>query len=158
MRFRFPGSGSAPGLNIPAQTLPDAQDASPYSAQLVATGGSGGNVWTVTAGSLPSGLSLSSGGLISGTPDTVETANFTVQVQSGAETATRALSITVNAASTLAISTSSLPDASSGVAYSQQLAVTGETGSTYWLLESDTDPHDDIGLAPAVGILEGTPL
>jgi hypothetical protein len=36
--------------------------------------------WANASGSLPSGLNLSSGGVISGTPGAASTANFTVRV------------------------------------------------------------------------------
>ncbi|MGA9773761.1 MAG: putative Ig domain-containing protein [Blastocatellia bacterium] len=53
----------------------------PYSQQLSATGGSTPYTWTVTAGALPPGLSLSSTGLISGTPTTSGSFSFTVTVR-----------------------------------------------------------------------------
>ena len=66
--------------------------------------------WTVSVGSLPAGLNLNAGtGAITGTPTgPATTTNFTVRVtDSASNTATKALSITVNAA--LAVSTASLP-------------------------------------------------
>ena len=52
-----------------------------YSEMLTATGGLTPYTWKITSGHLPGGLSLSSGGVISGTPTTVESAAFTVQVR-----------------------------------------------------------------------------
>lgn len=40
----------------------------PYSFQCAATGGTAPYTWVVTSGSLPTGLTLSSEGLLSGTP------------------------------------------------------------------------------------------
>lgn len=54
-----------------SNTPPNGNVGVPYSHQMTATGGSGSNVWS--ASGLPSGLSISSGGLISGTPNTVGT-------------------------------------------------------------------------------------
>jgi hypothetical protein len=51
-----------------------------YSQTLAATGGNGTLVWSLDSGSLPAGLSLSSGGVISGTPTGTGTSNFTVRV------------------------------------------------------------------------------
>lgn len=51
-----------------------------YSFQLAASGGSAPYVFSLASGSLPAGLTLSSTGLISGTPTTVETANFVIAV------------------------------------------------------------------------------
>lgn len=86
-----------PALVVTTTSLPNATRNAPYSQTLAASGGDGSYAWLVTAGSLPSGLTLDVGtGVISGTPTDVETAAFTVQVASGdAQTATRALSIGV---------------------------------------------------------------
>lgn len=46
----------------------------PFSQTLTATGGSGTKVWSLQSGTLPDGLTLSSGGVLSGTPE--ETGTF----------------------------------------------------------------------------------
>ncbi|WP_018414607.1 tandem-95 repeat protein [Teredinibacter turnerae] len=66
-------------LSITTTTLVGGRAGSAYSATLASTGGDGSDLWSVTAGSLPTGLSLnSSTGVISGTPSTEENASFTV--------------------------------------------------------------------------------
>jgi alpha-tubulin suppressor-like RCC1 family protein len=53
-------------------------------SQIAATGGTGPYNWSVASGSLPAGLTLNeSTGVITGTPTTVGTSTFTVQVQDG---------------------------------------------------------------------------
>lgn len=73
--------------------------ATPYHAQLAATGGAGGYSWSVTSGQLPIGLSLDpASGVVSGTPLVPGTSDFTVTVTDGespARSASRPLSITV---------------------------------------------------------------
>lgn len=72
-----------------------------YSATLAASGGTGTYTWSVTGGSLPTGLSLaSSTGRISGTPTTAATTtNFTVTATDGVgRTSAKPLSITVSGA------------------------------------------------------------
>lgn len=54
--------------NITTTSLPQATVGVAYSFQMEATGGSGTYAWSITAGTLPAGLSMSAGGLISGTP------------------------------------------------------------------------------------------
>jgi hypothetical protein len=49
-----------------------------YSKTITASGGTGTSTFSVSAGSLPTGLSLTSGGIISGTPTTAGTFTFTV--------------------------------------------------------------------------------
>lgn len=51
---------------ITTTTLPDADEGVAYSFQLAATGTV--TAWTLESGSLPDGITLSSGGLLSGTP------------------------------------------------------------------------------------------
>ena len=60
--------------------LPVGTERKPYGATLEASGGSWPYVWTLVSGSLPSGLSLDSGGFISGTPGASGEFNFRVRV------------------------------------------------------------------------------
>jgi hypothetical protein len=78
-------------------TLPNGTVGVAYSQQLTNTGGTSPFVWTKT-GTLPAGLSLSSGGLVSGTPSGVEAPSITFKVTdaNGAE-ATQAITITIEA-------------------------------------------------------------
>src|SRR5262245_31559212 len=61
--------------------LPNGVVGSSYSQTLSATGGTPPYSWSLASGSLPSGLSLSSSGTISGTPTQSGTFNFTVQAR-----------------------------------------------------------------------------
>jgi len=105
--------------------LPSGTAGTAYSQTLVANGGTPPYTWSVTAGALPAGLSLSSAGVLSGTPTTTGTANFTVRAaDSGTQTATKAFALTIN--NPLSITTSSpLPSGTVGTAYSQTLAASG---------------------------------
>jgi len=89
------GISSLP-LSVTTTSLPDGTVGVPYSQTLQATGGTGSYTWSITSGSLPGGLSLtSSTGLISGPPTTAGTSNFTVQVNDGSTTASKSLSISI---------------------------------------------------------------
>ncbi len=59
-------------------TLPNATVNMPYTQTLTAQGGLPPYTYAITSGSLPSGLTLSSGGTISGTPTAVGAYSFTV--------------------------------------------------------------------------------
>ena len=96
-------TGSLPGgyatQMYPATHVSGAAGLAESAATLAATGGVPPYAWTVTSGSLPSGLTLSAAGLISGTPASAGTASFTVQVADAASsTAAQDLSITISAA------------------------------------------------------------
>ncbi len=80
-------------------TLPTAMLGAAYSQTVVATGGNGSYVFTVSAGSLPAGLTLNAAtGVISGTPTTAATSNFTITATDGVgATGQRAYALTVAA-------------------------------------------------------------
>lgn len=75
---------------------PNATVGVPYSFQLTATGGTGVYRWSVDPADLPDGLTLSSQGLVSGTPTKEsELQPFTVTVTSGTQSRHSAFSIWV---------------------------------------------------------------
>ncbi len=86
------------GLNINNSSLADGIINIEYSQNLAATGGGSPYTWSLSSGSLPSGLSLnSSTGEISGIPPAEGTSNFIVVVtDANLDTATKDLSIAVN--------------------------------------------------------------
>ena len=87
-------------VSVTTTTLASGTLGTAYSRTVAATGGTGSYTWAVTAGSLPTGLSLGSGnGTISGTPTAAGTFTFTVRATDGASrTGSASLSITVAAA------------------------------------------------------------
>ncbi len=68
-----------PAVTVSPATLPDGQVGSAYNQSLTASGGLGTYTFTVAEGSLPAGLTLSSAGVLSGTPGAVGTSSFTVR-------------------------------------------------------------------------------
>jgi hypothetical protein len=73
-------TGPTSQLEITTNQLPDGTNRSPYSAQLAATGGAAPYAWSVS-GALPAGLTMSSVGVISGTPTTAGQSIITVDVK-----------------------------------------------------------------------------
>lgn len=117
VQFMYPGSGSTvTPLSISTSALSNGQLASYYSQVLSATGGSPGYTWSVYSGSLPSGLSLTSTGVLSGTPAQSGSFTFTAQVRDSASTtATRSFTLTVATATcSYTISPASFTIAASG--------------------------------------------
>jgi subtilisin family serine protease len=72
-----------PVITLAPATLPGGVSGTPYSQSISASGGAGGYSFAPTAGALPGGLTLSSAGLLSGTPTSGGTFNFTVGVTDG---------------------------------------------------------------------------
>ena len=89
-------------LTITTTSLPSATNGTTYSAPMTSTGGTPGYTWSVTAGALPAGLTMATAtGIISGTPTTNGTFNFTATVADNGtpvQTASATSSIVVAAA------------------------------------------------------------
>ena len=97
-----------------------------YARTLAASGGMAPFTWSIAAGSLPPGLSLSSLGVLSGTPSAATVSNFTAQVVgSDGSLSTKAFDLTVNPP--LAASPASLQSGTAGVPYNQVATVSGGT-------------------------------
>jgi hypothetical protein len=144
--------------SITTTTLPAGVEGTAYS-QMVAATGFGALTFTTSAGALPPGLALSSAGLISGTPTGPNaTANFTVMVTDSSnptQTATQALSITINLPAPPSITTTALAAGVEGTAYSQTVAATGGLGALTLTISAGSLPA---GLSMnAAGVITGTP-
>ncbi len=154
----IPSEESAAPLVVTLTPLPIAVLGAPYSASLSATGGVAPYSWTISAGSLPAGLTLSSTGTISGTPTNLGTGTFTVRVSDEttptALTATATLSISV-AVAPLSITTTALPAAIVGTGYSASLAAVGGTAPYSWTITAGSLPAG-LTLYPS-GTISGMP-
>lgn len=96
-----------------------------YSYQLSAANGTGALTWSLSEGTLPPGLTLSSQGQITGTPTANGTYNFTVQVSdAGGQTVTAQRTIVVAEPVRFA-SSLTLPNACAGSPYSHTMQTTG---------------------------------
>jgi hypothetical protein len=144
---------SAPSITT-ASPLPAAQTGTAYS-QTLAASGSTPITWTVTAGSLPTGLTLNtSTGVISGTSTALGVATFTVTAANAFGTNPEQLSLTVYALPTITTA-STLPAAQSGIAYSQTLTASGSAPLT-WGVTSGALPAG-LALNTSTGVISGTP-
>ncbi len=143
---------AAPTLTFAAP--PSGQVAVSYSQQLTVTNGTAPFSWAVTGGSLPPGLTLSSSGLLSGTPTAAGSSTFTVQVtDASGSTASRSLTVTIAAAPSISFT----PAAGEvSVAYSQQPTLTGGTGPITWSITAGSLPAG-LTISPTTGLISGTP-
>jgi large repetitive protein len=179
-------TGSA-ALAITTTSLPAATLGVPYSVQLQSTGGTGVISWTLqcpdcgarpgtspnrSRGSiqplgglqLPAGLTLSSSGLMSGTPTALGTSSFTVYAEDqDDDVAHQALSINVAPCVPSVGPASPLPPGEVGIAYSQiTFTIAGCPGSTYAFSEQSLNPFSANTFPPGLdltnaGVLKGTP-
>ncbi|MFL6023427.1 MAG: putative Ig domain-containing protein [Marmoricola sp.] len=138
------------GPTITTTTLPDAHVGLPYSVTLTKVGGAG----TWSSLELPEGLSLNpSTGEISGTP-TAAPALYGIYVAftetDGGAYGTANLALTIVAPK---ITTTSVPDGTTGSPYSQQLEKTGLPGT--WA-QTDGFLPDGVSVSDS-GLVSGTP-
>src|SRR2546425_2376591 len=83
-------------LSITTTSLPSGTVGVAYSTTLSATGGTPPYTWSLTTGSLPPGLALSTSGTISGTPTAAGSYTFTIQASdSVGQKASQAFTVSV---------------------------------------------------------------
>lgn len=143
-------------MAVTTSSLPSGVAGKAYPwTQLQVAGGKATYVWSIASGSLPAGLTLGSGGGLSGTPVSPGTATFTVRVTDGSipkNVTTRTLTLTV---APMTVATTSLPAGKRGTWYSTTLKANGGKGTLTWSLASGALPPGlRIG---AAGGISGTP-
>ena len=129
----------------------------PYSRQLQAAGGTGALTWSDKTGSLAgTGLSLSSAGLLSGTPVAAGPISFTAVVtDENSMTGEKLFSFAIN--QHITITTATLPPWTAGRPYSQTLAVSGGTTPINWIDKNSSLTGTGLSLSLS-GVVSGTPL
>lgn len=143
-------------LALSPSTLPGGTVGTAYSETITASGGTAPYSFAVTAGSLPPGLSLSSGGVLSGTPTTAGSYSFTISAtDSNSNTGSQAYSGVTIGAATLAVSPPSLPGAPLNVPFSASLTASGGIAPYTFSLSSGSLPAG-LSLGSGGG-LSGTP-
>ena len=134
---------------ITTSPLPDGVLGVAYAVQIDATEA---NSFSLYAGSLPAGLGLRSDGMVTGTPASVGTSNFTVSAVNDYGWATRDFALTVGAAPVF-VTPSNLPAGTAGVVYvAVQIEATGATA--YGVVGGALPDGMDLS---AAGLLDGTP-
>ena len=144
---------ACPTATISPATLPSATINLSYNQSFTVTGLSGTPTFGLS-GALPAGVSLTSGGVLSGLPTQGGVFNFIITaMNSNGCAAMREYNLTVN--SPLGITTASLPSARRNVVYSQTLSASGGAQPYTWSLASGGLPAG-VSLQPD-GVLSGTP-
>ena len=150
-----PDSGTQFPNITPPLTLPAAQAGVSYSESLAAIGGASPYEWSIVAGSLPLGLTLSPDGSLAGTvTGAAGTFVFAAQVKDTAGLAAiQKFRLTVGGS--LNIATATLAEGTTGAPYSQSLTAAGGISPYQWSVASGSLPA---GLTlSAAGSITGTP-
>jgi len=149
-------------LTITTTSLPSAILGVPYDTFINAAGAPAPFTWIVKSGIIPPGLtflatSTSTSAEIQGTPTTLGTYNFTVQVTDSSDaTVTQALSITVTVPPPLSVVTGSLPNGIVNAPYSQTLQASSGVQPYIWSVSLGILPIG-LSLSPD-GVISGTPI
>ncbi|MBE5322355.1 putative Ig domain-containing protein, partial [Pedobacter sp. MR2016-19] len=146
-----------PAIVFAGTTLTNATIASPYSKQLpVATGGTPGYTYALASGStLPAGLTLSSSGLVIGTPTATGNPTFDVVVTDTKACSTTA-AFTLNVTPALALAPGALPNGVTGIPYTTN-GIPAATGGTGPYSYTATALPPGLTFNPATREITGTP-
>ncbi|MGK5049962.1 putative Ig domain-containing protein [Janthinobacterium sp. RB2P8] len=148
-------SVASPTITVTPSTLPAASVATAYSQQLTANGGVAPYAYTVSSGSLPAGLTLSSSGLLSGTP--TAGGSFTLTVQAADAhlfTGTQSYTVVVSSA-TVSLTPATLANPTAEAVYTATLTAAGGTAPYTFSVSSGSLPAG-LSLNAATGVLSGT--
>ncbi|WP_267555711.1 putative Ig domain-containing protein, partial [Rhizobium rhizogenes] len=151
---------SVPTITISTASVPGGTIGVAYSQTISAIGGTSPYTYTLTAGALPAGLTLSSSGTVSGTPTASGSFNFTVTARDSSTgtgapfSGSRAYSMAVSAP-TIAIAPTTLSAGTVASPYSQTITASGGTGPYTYTVTAGALPS---GLTlSSSGTVSGTP-
>ena len=156
-----------PGLEIENEDIEPATIGQPYSETLAAkqvltlnppTGHDVEATWSLQAGALPPGVTLSAQGVLSGTPTAEGRFGFVVKAQNGSPFDTKEYALSVRQPMTVKSRFGSAQPARAevGIRFGKTVAATGGSGMYKWSLVSGTLPSG-ITLNAGTGALMGTP-
>jgi hypothetical protein len=143
------------GVSTTFAAPPGAVVGTAYTDTLTAAGGTTPYTWSVNAGSLPPGITLTSAGVLKGTPTAAGSYPFSVNVVD-ANNGIATTSITLLVAASLSLSFPAPPSGTVGIAYTDTLTATGGTTPYSWSVSAGTLPAG-ITLNASTGVLAGTP-
>jgi hypothetical protein len=144
----------SPPIMLSPATLPNGTVGTPYSQTITASGGTAPYTFTVTGGTLPTGLMLSPDGVLSGTPIAAGSFTFTVTA-TDANNFTGSRTYTVMMiCPTITLSPSTLPGGTVDIPYSETITASG--GTTPYIFTSTGTLPSGLTLSSG-GVLSGTP-
>jgi hypothetical protein len=139
---------------IPSQLSNGTQNINYSSITFAAEGGTAPYTYAVTQGSLPTGMTLSAGGLLSGKPTVAGSTTFKITV-TDADNNTKSVNYSINIIPVLlSVSPTALNDAFVNVPYSVTFTASGGSAPYTFVLSSVANAA---GLTFSNGVLSGTP-
>jgi Putative Ig domain len=147
---------ACPAITVSPATLPNGTVSAAYNQTITAAGGTAAYTYTVTAGSLPPGITLTAAGVLSGTPTHSGTYSPTITAtDANACTGNLAYTITIACPGTISLAPATLINATFGVAYNQAITASGGIAVYTYAVTAGTLPT---GMTlSAAGAFSGTP-
>ena len=153
-----------PKPSITTTALIDGNVGSPYTAQLAGTGGISPYTWTLTSGTLPTCITLSSSGALASTGGLMAscagTTELTFQLKDSGKpnalTATASLTLKVNAAPAITFNGTIPSTAVTGAVYTGSASATGGAGALTYTIIDGVLPTG-LTLNASTGAISGNP-
>ena len=152
------GPAVCPAVTLAPATLPVGRAGVAYSQTITGSGGTAPYTFAVVSGALPPGLTLTTAGVLAGTPTTLGPSTFTVRGTDAAGCFAQVTYTVLIASATcplITLAPATLPAATLGLPYLQQLTASGGTGPyTFSVLTGSLPPGFTLS---AAGRLSGAP-
>jgi len=152
---------NVPTWTTPAGSIGSFSENSSISTSVIATDQENATLtYSLTSGSLPAGVTLSSDGTISGTTPSISgdtTYNFTISVTDGSNSISRSFSLLVLESAPVWSTLQTLESFSKNVSYSATLVANDDSGAvpTYSIISGSLPTG--LSLNSSTGVLNGTP-
>jgi hypothetical protein len=149
-----------PVITLSPATLPTGRVGPAYSQPITGSGGTAPYVFTITSGTLPAGLTLTTAGVLAGTPTTAGTTSVTIRGTDAngcfaSVTYSIVIAAAVSVCPVITLAPATLPAAVVGTAYSQTITGSGGTAPYVFTVTAGALPT---GLTlTTAGLLAGTP-
>lgn len=144
-------------LTLNPTSLPNGTQNTAYNQSVTATGGTAPYTYSVSSGSLPTGLSLNANtGAITGTPTGSGSSTFTIQaIDANSNYGSRQYTVIIGTNS-LTLNPAALPNGTTGTPYSQSVTATGGVAPYTYTVTSGSLPAG-LSLNANTGAITGTP-